>query len=91
MREIIVAIADDGFKVGEKVIAFNWFEKVRPFRFGTYIKKFSQEDVLLEGEMSRRIDTPTKREYNIGEYKVVKLLAGYAQIQIWDRQDKELI
>lgn len=89
MREITIATTKDKFKLGEKVIAFNWFEKYSPYNFGTYIQKFSIEDKLHEDENCRKIDKRDIRFYNIGEYKVIGILPGIAKIVPWDRQDKE--
>ncbi len=72
MKDIICATFDSNliFEKGEKVIAFNWFEKCAPYRFGTFIKKYDPSDELQEEENCRKIETQDMKLYNIGTYKV---------------------
>jgi len=90
MKETIPATFDSNliFEVNEKVTAYNWFEKCAPYNFGTFIVKFREEDVLKEDENCRKIDTETMGLYNIGQYKVKKVLNHLAQITVFDRYEK---
>lgn len=88
MRDIICASCNGTiFSKGEKVIAFNWFDKNAPFNFGTYIEKYSEDKKLSDDENCRKIETKTVNIYNIGEYKVKKVLSAFALISQWERQD----
>ena len=90
MKDIIVATFDSKlvFEKNEKVTAYNWFEKCAPYNFGTFIVKFRKEDELQEGETCRKIDCESMRLYNIGQYKVKRILNHLAQIVEYDRHDK---
>ena len=89
MKEIIFATFDSNlsFNKNEKVIAYNWFEKLPPFRFGTYIKKFDETEVLLEDEMCRKTETIQMKIYNIGTYKIKSTMGCFAQIVEYDLSD----
>ena len=91
MKDIIVANFDSNlfFEKDEKVTAYNWFEKCAPYNFGTFIVKFRKEDELQEEETCRKIDTETMRLYNIGQYKVKRILNHLAQITEFDRYDRQ--
>ena len=89
MRETIVASCQGKwFSKKEKVIAFNIFEKNYPYRLvSTVIEKYKPELVLDDGETCRKQSTKEYNIYNIGEYKVMGILADYAKIAQWERDD----
>lgn len=90
MKDIIVATFDSKlvFEKGEKVTAYNWFEKCAPYNFGTFIVKFRKEDELQEEETCRKIETMQMKIYNIGTYKIKSTIGCLAQIVEYDRHDK---
>jgi len=86
VKETITAtFENETFQKGEKVIAYNWFDKKN---FGTLIVKYQDSLKLSEEDTCRKTINNTIRYYNIGVYKVVRLLPGLAKIVVWDRFDK---
>jgi len=90
MKDIICATFDSdlSFDKNEKVLAYNWFEKCTPYRFGTFIKKYDISDELQEEETCRKIETMQMKIYNIGTYKIKSTIGCLAQIVEYDRHDK---
>lgn len=89
MKDIICTTFDSdlSFNKNEKVIAYNWFEKLPPFRFGTFIKKFDESEALQEEETCRKTETTQMKIYNIGTYKIKSTIGCFAQIVEYDRFD----
>lgn len=89
MKDTIFVTFDSNliFEKGEKVIAFNWFEKCAPYRFGTFIKKYDPSDELQEEETCRKIETKDMKFYNIGTYKIKSIGTCSANIVIFDKDD----
>lgn len=87
MRELIVASCEGKlFKKNEKVIAFNVFNKDNKY-ITTYIDKYDSSLALDDAETCRKTSTEEYNIYNIGEYKVMGVLADYAKIAQWERGD----
>jgi len=54
----------------------------------TFIKKFNDEDCLQDEETCRKINSDDYNIYNVGEYKVVSVIADYAKIFSWEKEDE---
>lgn len=90
MRELLVASClGEKFEVGEKVIAYNFSEKNANIPIiKTYIKKYSKDETLEGDSLCKKIENDTYNIYNIGEYRIMGIIADFAKIAIWSRDDR---
>lgn len=87
-RECMLAVCKEPVSKGEKVVAYQWYEKAYPYETGTYVTKFSDSKKLNDGENCRKTETRSMKIYNIGEYKVMSVLGSMAKIAVWTRFDE---
>ena len=87
-RERMTVVCKDKVMKGNKVVAYQWYEKAYPYNTGTYIKAYTEDQKLGDGENCRKTETRSMKIYNIGEYKVMSVLANIANVAVWTAFDK---